>query len=107
MADGSELQQYGPHGLVGLISATVASVLTALGLGKKKSAEGNSQGKRIGDLETEVEVLKKLHAERNEGDAFKRAELEELKTNRTEAKAAIKEIERRLQWLEESDRRRP
>ena len=105
--DGSELAQYTPHGLVGLVSASVASVLTALGVTKKRSSEDNSRGKRIGDLETEVEVLKKLHAERNEGDAFKRAELEALKTDRTELKTKVEDLARRLLWLEEAERRRP
>lgn len=107
MADGTELQQYGPHGLVALISAAVSSALTAVGIGKKKSTSDNTQGKRIGELETQVEVLKRLHAERNNGDEFKRGELEALKTDRTEAKTKLEELARRVTWLEEAERRRP
>ena len=102
-----ELEQYGPQGLAGLAGAAVASLLTALGLTKKKATEDNSRGKRLGEVESQVSTLLKLHEERNKGDEFKRGELEQLKTDRTEAKSSIKELERRVRDLEDEMRRRP
>lgn len=101
--DGTNLQDLGTGAgaATGVLITLAALWQKVFGKGK---ADVNSQGRRIGDLETEIGTLKALHAERNQGDEFKRKELEELKTDRTEAKVLLKEVLRRLESLERSGR---
>ena len=92
--DPNALATHGGTGGVGFLLA----VLWQKVFGKKES---DGLSKRVSQLATDVEVLKSLHKERNNGDEFKRNELEQLKKDRTELQTQMKEMERRVGRLED------
>lgn len=94
--DPSNLAAHGGSGGIGFVLA----MLWQRVFSGKKDSNGDG-GKRLNQLEKDVEVLQKLHEERNKGDEFKRGELEQLKKDRTELQTQVREFERRLNRLED------